>query len=90
MSCGHKCLGFCGEACPNVCSICDSTISSNLKYLKLPNCDHAFESKKVEEIISGKNVIGMPECPKCGSLINVFPRFKELLKTAKAHIGNQK
>ncbi|XP_042904468.1 NFX1-type zinc finger-containing protein 1 [Parasteatoda tepidariorum] len=61
LECGHACLGYCGEPCPEVCKICDpenelfdltekrtlrsGRVISNEKYILLEDCNHVFESE---------------------------------------------
>ena len=55
LSCGHLCMGVCGEPCPQVCFVChpeDSAFSycclrgevgKNIKLVVLEDCHHQFE-----------------------------------------------
>ena len=84
--CGHACLGFCGDPCPNVCSVCDpENIIPNEKYILLPNCSHVLKFKEITAIMNDK-FIGLPKCPKCETMINFLPRFKESLKLKKSQV----
>ena len=86
LSCNHPCKGFCGDPCPkNTCSICNPELNPNGKYIQLPNCIHALEIGEVEELFDNK-IIGVPECPSCGALINILPRFKEKIKIKKSQV----
>ncbi|KAI5738736.1 hypothetical protein M8J77_010544 [Diaphorina citri] len=58
LKCGHQCIGFCSEPCPDKCRFCDEDeVSSeyfgtekkpNAKFVLLEDCGHFFESDGLE------------------------------------------
>ncbi|GLJ17597.1 hypothetical protein SUGI_0306460 [Cryptomeria japonica] len=55
LSCGHTCIGFCGEPCPNLCRVCHPNhvdvithitlqeYKSSDRFVQLIDCGHGFE-----------------------------------------------
>ena len=53
LECGHRCIGLCGEPCPNVCRVCNKEIvqeiffgtedESDARFVQLQDCKHFFE-----------------------------------------------
>ncbi|KAL5005050.1 hypothetical protein ScPMuIL_018506, partial [Solemya velum] len=100
LSCGHRCHGYCGEPCPNICSLCDHTIwrqliskksrRKNIFLVHLEYCGHTFEASFLDDYVETQTVgitqVGYPKCPQCGMDILRHPRYDSLLRSVQSNI----
>ena len=94
--CGHRCLGFCGEPCPQVCYVCngfwlqqalnDIPFTEHTRMVRVLPCHHIIESSALEAWF-GKcvaqnetHVTGFFTCPRCLCKVSFCPRFGHVLK----------
>ena len=69
--CGHFCIGFCGEPCPNLCLQCNSDQvtdaffgteqNPNVRFVYLPDCGHLFESSGLDNFIKSQYLHDLTE-----------------------------
>ncbi|XP_054273692.1 NFX1-type zinc finger-containing protein 1-like [Macrosteles quadrilineatus] len=93
LSCGHSCVGFCGEPCPP-CRQCEpkhfeeifytgEETEEDSKWVLLVDCGHTLESTGLEmwlNIEQDGGEIGCKVCPRCKSPIVQTQRFMNLIK----------
>ncbi|XP_040289644.1 NFX1-type zinc finger-containing protein 1-like isoform X1 [Bufo bufo] len=93
LTCGHLCIGFCGEPCPKKCRICNAEEVKELvfgneanpdaRFVQLLECPHFFEVTKFSEWMNNKEegqVIKLKSCPKCAKPIRKSLRYGNLIK----------
>ncbi|CAH2283721.1 Hypothetical predicted protein [Pelobates cultripes] len=93
LHCGHPCIGFCGEPCPNKCRICNADeVNENVfgkkvypdaKFVQLLDCPHMFEVTSFTEWMNQEEegkVIKLKSCPKCLIPIRRNVRYGNLIK----------
>ncbi|XP_071440457.1 NFX1-type zinc finger-containing protein 1 isoform X2 [Hetaerina americana] len=98
LKCGHDCIGFCGEKCPELCRVCNpeevdeiltflgTDDDENARFVILPDCGHTFESTGLEKWLSmGQKMVKMLECPMCKTPIQQAYRYGN---EAKIHFSN--
>lgn len=92
LSCGHRCIGICGDICPQVCRIC-STDADGLTtngdkeamFIELVDCGHVFEVGRIDSLIAEARIdsdeyeINQKKCPECGTLILHSRRYQEIV-----------
>jgi hypothetical protein len=59
LKCGHRCIGLCGEPCPNVCRVCNKEIvqeilfgtedESDARFVQMQDCKHFFEVSGIDK-----------------------------------------
>ena len=101
LSCGHKCIGLCGEPCPNDCRICDEekvkTIffgnedEEDARFIVLEDCQKQciIEYKAMDQHMDTKvekGEIKLKCCPKCNTPIRRNLRYGNLIKTTLKEI----
>lgn len=69
LSCGHPCVGFCGDPCPPVCRQCNKEELEEIffgfegdqdaKFVYLLECKHVIESQGMDMWLSQKGDNGM-------------------------------
>ena len=75
LSCGHNCLGFCGEDCPDLCRVCDPNAhtfnslygdvdNENAKFVKF-DCGHCFEAGFLDDYFRHSINYENPKYVKC-------------------------
>ncbi|XP_061172162.1 NFX1-type zinc finger-containing protein 1-like [Saccostrea echinata] len=87
LTCGHQCIGFCGDPCPKLCKKCNhkeiqrlSKDGSNL-FVELQDCGHTFNSKTIDAYMEhAADVFYIKRCPKCSKVITWHPRYQTELK----------
>lgn len=92
LDCGHDCVGFCGEPCPNLCRECDKDELTEVffgyedeedaNFVYLPDCKHTIEARGLEMWLtsSGGKQITSKRCPKCKVPIRNCRRFMNLIR----------
>ena len=95
LECGHKCIGLCGETCPQICRVCDEghevfevhfgkENEPQSRFVLLPDCGHVIEVQALERFLyvnsEQSRRIELPKCPKCGTPIRHCPRYRGLLR----------
>ncbi len=80
LRCKHKCIGLCGETCPQWCRICtpDAEEAINLMtlsefdpkdcFIQLIDCNHVFEVSTLDNWMttqSESEAVQLPVCPQC-------------------------
>ncbi|XP_068673108.1 NFX1-type zinc finger-containing protein 1-like isoform X2 [Montipora foliosa] len=94
LSCGHPCIGLCGENCPVVCSICQSkkfssvssygsvSLTGDTKYLQLFDCGHIVTVQKMDKWMHQQlgDDVKLIRCPKCSTAITFSYRYGTLVK----------
>lgn len=59
LTCGHSCIGVCGEKCPKLCRVCNEEADefkeneSRAMFIELNDCSHVFEVRKLDKWIEG-------------------------------------
>ena len=92
LSCGHRCIGICGDICPQVCRICSTDadgLTSNgdqeALFIELVDCGHVFEVGRLDSLIAESRIdcddyeIKQKQCPECGTLILHSLRYQEIV-----------
>ena len=96
LTCGHQCVGICGEPCPTICPECKSQDFSKMLrhakkfqkdqfYVQL-SCGHIFTVEFMDTFIQQKPIqgtlVGPKKCPdpKCGLWINSSFRYGNAIK----------
>ncbi|XP_044270386.1 NFX1-type zinc finger-containing protein 1-like [Tribolium madens] len=102
LPCGHQCIGFCGDPCPNKCRVCDEEEVTEVffgfegdddaRFVLLEDCGHIFENTGLEMWLKQDDgeVIRFKECPRCKTAIKITPRFSDYVKKAKADVAKVK
>ena len=89
LSCGHPCIGICGEPCPDKCAICHSEDPAfevffgpededDARFIQLVDCGHMVHAESIDNWVNEavkENVVRLPECPKCKTPIRKTLRF---------------
>lgn len=101
LKCGHACIGYCGEPCPELCLICDNKEliflghkeDEGARFVKLSESNQVIESKGMAKWIKNfeakcrhSNEIQLPRCPKCNTTIRKSQRFSKFYKDQLALI----
>ena len=70
LSCGHFCIGMCGDPCPTACLVCDSEAFKDIRgyerFVQLLDCGDIMSVKHMDEYMAlsiGK--FGLKKCPLC-------------------------
>lgn len=59
LTCGHSCIGVCGEKCPKLCRVCNEEADefkeneSRAMFIELNDCSHVFEVRELDKWIEG-------------------------------------
>lgn len=96
LGCGHPCMGFCGEACPESCAVCRPNVFHEGAIMLALECGHSFEDNSLYQRISSdfnrcysaadmsrNNQLGrMPFCPHsgCQRTVNGPHRYSSLMR----------
>lgn len=94
LSCGHPCIGFCGEPCPKQCRYCNSEIVKEIffgtededeaRFVCLEDCHHILEISGLNAWMNTDNKedhqVQMKACPKCKTIIRTNLRFGNVVK----------
>ncbi len=88
LPCGHKCIGLCGELCPQLCRTCNqeevtdlffgNEDEENARFIVLPDCDHIFEVDGLDEWMSQFSTDGaitLKVCPRCTTPVRKCLRY---------------
>lgn len=90
-SCGHACLGICGENCPQMCTDChlitfqDSSceIDKGVRLVTLNDCIHTFSVDSLDRYMfnrSSSYALTLPQCPICFAHIKKSVRYKHVVE----------
>ncbi|XP_071520848.1 NFX1-type zinc finger-containing protein 1 isoform X2 [Panulirus ornatus] len=91
LTCGHSCVGFCGDPCPPLCRICDveeltEFLLSRLegdddaRFVFLEDCGHTIEVHGLEGWLHQERAeIHMKTCPRCRKPIYNNRRYQSLI-----------
>ena len=90
MKCKHRCMGLCGERCPNVCRICDpnnecfkiffgNEEDEDALFYKT-ECGHVIEYKSLDQYFKSQRTISLRACPKCNSQLIWEPRYQNYIR----------
>ena len=90
MKCKHRCMGLCGERCPNVCKICDpdndcfqiffgNEDAEDALFYKT-ECGHIFEYRDLDRYFQSQRNINLPVCPRCKSQLIWEPRYQNYIR----------
>ena len=96
LSCGHQCIGLCGEDCPSLCRICDkeevceiffgTEDEEDACFIQLKDCKHIFEITGMDQWMSQQqekedsHIVKFIECPKCKTPIRRSLRYGNSIK----------
>ncbi|KAK6195663.1 hypothetical protein SNE40_001045 [Patella caerulea] len=82
LSCGHICIGLCGEPCPRYCRICDVEVVTEIffgpencpdaRFVMLIDCQHIFEYSSLDKLMNSTTDF---RCLKCETLIMRSVRY---------------
>ncbi|XP_046388077.1 NFX1-type zinc finger-containing protein 1-like isoform X2 [Ischnura elegans] len=99
LKCGHDCIGFCGERCPDLCRECNkeeveeimiflaTEDEENARFVVLPDCGHVFEVTGLDRWISmNDSTVKMLECPMCKTPIQQAYRYANSAKMRFNHV----
>lgn len=97
LTCGHPCVGFCGDPCPKLCRICNheelteilfgTEDEEDARFVYLKECGHTLESTGMDTWMqSGSGEIGSKHCPKCKTTLSLTLRYGDFIKQANADI----
>ncbi|GBN77162.1 NFX1-type zinc finger-containing protein 1 [Araneus ventricosus] len=95
LTCGHRCIGLCGDPCPYLCRKCnkEDIQTGNPEsdfYIQLEDCDHVVEISQLDEhIYSCIDCCVWPDCPICNTPIRQSYRYKNRLQRAKEDFLNR-
>ena len=102
LSCGHPCVGLCGEKCPRLCRVCDKKELTEIFFgteeeedacfVELEDCRHIFEKSGLDEWMSQEteNEIQLKVCPKCRVPIRRNLRYGKIINKILMDINNVK
>lgn len=87
LSCGHACLGICGEQCPHMCAECHvltfkdslNEIDKGVRLVTLEACGHTFSVDSLDRYMFNRSLplaLELRHCPYCFTLIKKSLRFK--------------
>ncbi|XP_052246827.1 NFX1-type zinc finger-containing protein 1-like isoform X1 [Dreissena polymorpha] len=70
LSCGHFCIGMCGDPCPTACIVCDSEAFKDIKgherFVQLLDCGDIISVKHMDEYMDLPiSKFGLKKCPLC-------------------------
>ncbi|KAK4872846.1 hypothetical protein RN001_014875 [Aquatica leii] len=96
LSCGHFCVGFCGDPCPRLCRECDREELTEIffgdedeetaRFVMLDECQHVFESTGMEKWLQGseedQTKIAPKRCPRCKTVLTSTQRYSDHIKKA--------
>ncbi|XP_068745884.1 NFX1-type zinc finger-containing protein 1-like isoform X4 [Montipora capricornis] len=94
LSCGHSCIGICGDVCPRLCYVCNAEEFRNSEkdamFVELTDCGHVFEVNRLDLWIAGssgegdEHEIKQKQCPKCETRILHSVRYEEIVSDLNA------
>ncbi|GAB6032359.1 NFX1-type zinc finger-containing protein 1 [Chamberlinius hualienensis] len=98
--CGHRCVGYCGEPCPNICLTCNEEKFEEVAlyrddckigktFIWLESCGHIIESSIMDDMMNEKaefSEIYEHSCPKCGRLIKYNYRYGNAIKKRRIDV----
>ncbi|KAK7575660.1 hypothetical protein V9T40_011946 [Parthenolecanium corni] len=102
LSCGHDCIGFCGEPCPQQCRFCNPEITNvifgyenlpDARFVLMVDCNHTIESKALDQYFSATfkdGEIMLKGCPLCGMPITKTLRLMNFVKRMYQQIAEMK
>ena len=99
--CGHKCIGLCGEPCPQACRICDKVLpkqlgllkndTQDLRVIELEECEHLVEYKQMDRYMDQEETpVRLKRCPECFKPIRRSSRYGNVVKRIISMINNAK
>ena len=90
LQCGHLCIGLCGEDCPSLCRICDTSELSKIhpdyqmqstRFIQLIDCDHIIEVGRMDDWMGQpKNEVHLGQCPICQTPIRWCFRYGNVIR----------
>ena len=102
-SCGHPCIGLCGEPCPKKCRECHKDEITEIffgtedepdaRFVELEDCGHVFEVEKIDQWMDQADLtqgVQHKLCPKCGVPIRTSLRYGNVVKKILADFENIK
>ena len=95
LSCGHPCIGLCGDKCPELCRTCnrDEVVEiffgteddPDARFVQLRDCKHIFECSGLDQWmdkVEEGNEVQFKKCPRCSKQIRTSLRYyNEIKKT---------
>ncbi|GAB1605470.1 NFX1-type zinc finger-containing protein 1-like [Argonauta hians] len=103
LSCGHQCVGLCGENCPILCSICNKDELQEIffgtedeegaRFVQLEDCNHVFEVTGLDNWMNtdvNNSEIQLKLCPRCKVPIRRNYRYGNLINKTLQDIENVK
>lgn len=103
LECGHRCIGLCGEPCPEFCRIChkDNVTQilfgeedeQNARFVHLEDCGHIVECKALDKYMNEKvdeNSILFKGCPWCKTPIRRCVRYGSIINATLQDIESVK
>ena len=90
----HRCVGLCGEKCPQLCRVCNRQELTEIffgtedtpgaRFIELLDCGHVFEVEAMDQwmALEDKDVsdIQLKACPKCKTPIRKSHRYGNVIK----------
>ncbi|XP_076264518.1 NFX1-type zinc finger-containing protein 1-like isoform X2 [Rhynchophorus ferrugineus] len=101
LKCGHLCVGFCNDPCPDLCRKCDKEELTQIFlgnednpdaiYVMLNDCKHIFESSDLEKWMKmDADQIKFKVCPRCSTSIKTTERYSDYIKRSMQDIAAAK
>ncbi|XP_043920598.1 NFX1-type zinc finger-containing protein 1-like [Protopterus annectens] len=99
LTCGHACIGLCGERCPTKCRICNADevkeiffgneADPNSRFIQLEDCNHVFEVTGFNEWMkpNKEDFLEFKKCPLCTKPVRNNARYNSVIKRTEADIG---
>ncbi|KAK4872928.1 hypothetical protein RN001_014957 [Aquatica leii] len=97
LSCGHSCIGFCGDPCPTLCRVCNLEELAQLdswdededaRFVVLDECSHVIESSYMEAWLQQNlDFMGPKRCPSCNTILQSTQRYSDQIKKALFNIS---
>ena len=101
LPCGHRCLGLCGEPCPDACPICNykwlkrihlyKPSTNDMLLIQLIDCRHLVEYRRMDAIMDMEESENLfKRCPVCLMPIRRSNRYGNVIKRMHLKIENTK
>ncbi|XP_028303349.1 NFX1-type zinc finger-containing protein 1 isoform X2 [Gouania willdenowi] len=97
LECGHKCIGLCGDKCPNKCRVCDheevteiffgTECDPDALFIQLQDCGHIVEYTGMDTYMGlEEEALKLKECPKCRTPLRKNLRYGSYINKCLAEI----
>ncbi|KAK4872847.1 hypothetical protein RN001_014876 [Aquatica leii] len=104
LSCGHFCVGFCGDPCPPLCRECNHDELTEIffgnedeegaRFVMLDECKHVVENtgmlKWLQSSEGDQEKIAPKCCPRCKTVLTSTQRYSDHVKKALMNLSQVK